>query len=62
MLVLILSQNTAFGLYTFLKRTLPKKTNTARVGVSEKTFRKWVWIYAEGIANLDKKIVSMVEF
>jgi len=30
----------------------------ARVGCDEKTFRKWAWFYAEGIANLSSSVVS----
>ena len=46
----------------FLKVYSSEENNAGRVGVSEKTFRKWVWIYAEGISNLDKEIISMSEF
>ena len=46
----------------FFKVYNSEENNAGRVGVSEKTFRKWVWIYAKGISNLDKEIVSMSEF
>ena len=56
--------NTKHLLWTlhFLKVYSLEENNTGRVGVSEKTFRKLVWIYAEGISNLNKEIVSMSEF
>jgi len=31
----------------------------AHVGCDEKTFRKWVWFYAEGIANLLNSVISL---
>ena len=31
-------------------------------GVDEKTLRKWVWFYAEGIARLTSKVVSELSF
>ena len=39
-----------------------EENNAGRVGVNEKTFRKRVWTYDEGISYLDKEIVSMSEF
>lgn len=44
----------------FLKLYGTEEVNASRVGCDEKTFRKWVWFYAEGIANLDKVFVSVV--
>lgn len=42
----------------WLKGYAVEEVSAAQMGTSEKTFRKWVWFYAEGIANLDSDIVS----
>lgn len=34
----------------------------ARVGCDEKTFRKWIWFYAEGIAELSSSVVGASRF
>ena len=44
----------------FLKGYGIEENNAPKVGASEKTFRKWTWIYAEAIASLDKIFVSVV--
>jgi len=43
----------------FLRRYGTEETMAVLAGVSEKTFRKWAWFYATGIANLDKIFVSL---
>ena len=42
----------------FLKTYSTEEIVSARVEANEKTFRRWAWFYAEGIANLDRKFVS----
>ena len=42
----------------FMKCNETEELNTSWAGFSEPTFAKWTWFYAEGIANLDKQIVS----
>lgn len=43
----------------FLKTYSTEPTLASRVGgVDEKTFRKWTWLYLEGIAGLASKAVS----
>ena len=42
----------------FLKTYSTEEILAAQVGANEKTFRRWAWFYAEGIANLDCKFVS----
>lgn len=42
----------------FLKTYSIEEVHAAEAGVSERTFRKWAWFYAKGIARLDQKFVS----
>ena len=42
----------------FLKTYGTEQILADQVGADEKTFRRWAWFYAEGIANLDHKFVS----
>ena len=42
----------------FLRRYGTEETMAVLCKCSEKTFRKWAWFYAKGIANLDKIFVS----
>ena len=44
---------------TFLRRYNTEDVNVSVFGVDEKTFRNWCWFFIEGLANLDKKIVSI---
>ena len=41
----------------FMKNYGVEETHAARVGCDEKTFRKWAWLYAEGVAKLDRQFV-----
>lgn len=43
----------------FLRRYGTEEMMAVLTGVSEKTFRKWAWFYATGIANLDSVFVSL---
>jgi len=45
----------------FLKVYATEENNASHVGADEKTFRKWVWFYAECIANLERNVVSAFE-
>ena len=38
----------------FLRRYGTEETMSVIAGVCEKTFRKWAWFYADGIARLDR--------
>lgn len=42
----------------FLKNYSTEEIHATLVHSCEKTFRKWAWFYALGIANLDRKFVS----
>jgi hypothetical protein len=42
----------------FLNNYSVEEVNAAFVHTSERTFREEVWFYAEGIAQLDRKLVS----
>jgi hypothetical protein len=44
----------------FLRVYPTEEVLVARVGVDEKTARKWVWFYIHGIARLTLKIVRMM--
>lgn len=46
----------------FLRNYNKEEINANLVGASERTFRDWVWFYAEGIANLDRKFVRPYTF
>jgi hypothetical protein len=41
----------------FLKCYATEAVHAANVGVDEKTYRKWVWFYLEGITSIQKHIV-----
>lgn len=43
-----------------LKKYSVTTTLANSVGVDEKTFRKWSWIYLEATAELDKKVVRPI--
>jgi hypothetical protein len=45
------------GCFLFLKNYSTEEIHATIVRTSEKTFWKWVWFFAEGIANLDRKFV-----
>jgi hypothetical protein len=42
----------------FLKCYATESVNSAIVGVDEKTYRKWIWFYMEGMTQLHTHIVS----
>lgn len=42
----------------FLRNYNKEEINASVAGCTEKTFRKWAWFYAEGIADLDSNYVS----
>lgn len=46
----------------FLRGYAIEESHSARAGVSEKTFRKWTWIYIEAIASLDSVFVSTISY
>ena len=60
MLVLILDRSIFLTIH-FLKVYATEENNASHVGADEKTFRKWVWFYAECIANLERNVVSAFE-
>ena len=43
---------------SFLKAYLKEEEHAADVGKEPKTFRKWAWLYCEGIGSLVSRIVS----
>ena len=42
----------------FLKSYDTEESNAVWAEYSEPTFAKWAWFYSEGIAKLEKKVVS----
>jgi len=42
----------------FLRSYATEEVNACHFHCDEKTFRKWVWFYSEGISRLDAKFVS----
>jgi len=46
----------------FLKSYASEEIHAALCKTNVRTFRRWSWFYAEGIANLDKKFVSCCVF
>ena len=47
---------------SFLKAYKKEADHAADVKKEEKTFRKWAWFYAEGIAKLVSRVVSFTLF
>lgn len=47
---------------SFLKGYQKEEEHAADVGKQEKTFRKWAWFYAEGIAKLVSRVVSFLNY
>ena len=45
---------------SFLKEYNIEDVHAADVGVEAKTFRKWVWLYIEGIAELASRVASEI--
>ena len=45
---------------SFLKEYSIEDVHAADVGVEAKTFRKWVWLYIEGIAELASRVASKI--
>jgi len=43
---------------SFLRSYNPESVQAPRMGADEKTYRKWVWFYVEGMASLDNKWVG----
>ena len=43
-------------MFLFVYDTEPNAVS--RIGCDEKTYRKWIWFYAEAISKLDKIFVS----
>jgi len=44
----------------WMKGYAVEELSAATVGTTEKTFRKWAWFYAEGLARLDRIVVSLL--
>ena len=44
----------------FLKCYATEAVHSSNVGVDEKTYRKWIWFYVEGINRLRKHVVRIV--
>ena len=46
----------------FLKLYMSESVLSGLVGVDEKSYRKWIWIFTPKIAQLKSKIVSNTSF